>query len=159
MRKSMIVLGLYGILGPSLLAAQAHQHPDTGYSALQQRGQHVMGVDQYSSVHHFESLPDGGRISLERASDDSTGTAMIREHLQQIAHDFAAGNFNAPMLVHATGDVPGTRVMIARKAALSYTYAPLPRGGELRIRSADPEAVAAVHQFLAFQRTEHRTGE
>jgi hypothetical protein len=114
-----------------------------------------MGVDQYTSVHHFEPLPDGGRISLQRDSDDSAGTATIRAHLQQIASAFAAGDFSAPMFVHATGEVPGTRVLIARKARIEYAYAPLPRGGEVRIRTSDPEAVNAVHAFLAFQRTEH----
>jgi hypothetical protein len=44
-----------------------------------------MGVDQYTSVHRFDALPDGGRIELQRAHDDSAGVAQIREHLRQVA--------------------------------------------------------------------------
>jgi TusA-related sulfurtransferase len=33
----------------------------------------------------------------------------------------------------------------------------LPRGGELRITTTDPAAVAAVAAFLAFQRMDHRS--
>ena len=31
-----------------------------------------------------------------------------------------------------------------------------PRGGELRIASSDTAAVRAIHEFLAFQRMDHR---
>jgi len=31
---------------------------------MQSRGAHVMGVDQYTSAHVFEDLPDGGRVVL-----------------------------------------------------------------------------------------------
>jgi hypothetical protein len=87
------------------LAAQ-----DSAFQALQQRGQTAMGVDQYTSLHHFDPLPDGGRIALERAATDSAGVATIRAHLQHIARAFAAGDFALPGLVHAR-TVPGTRVM------------------------------------------------
>ncbi len=30
-----------------------------------------------------------------------------------------------------------------------------PRGAEVRVRSADPAAVTAIHEFLAFQRSAH----
>jgi hypothetical protein len=48
--------------------------------------------------------------------------------------------------------------MREKKAVIGYTADPLPRGGQLRIRTADPEAVRAVHEFLAFQRHDHRAG-
>ena len=41
-------------------------------------------------------------------------------------------------------------------AAIAYAYRALPGGGEVRIATADPEAVRAVHAFLAFQRADHR---
>jgi len=36
-------------------------------------------------------------------------------------------------------------------------FHPLPGGGEVRIVTRDAAAVTAVHQFLTFQATEHRT--
>lgn len=53
-------------------------------------------------------------------------------------------------------EVPGTKVMAARRGAIRYSYRELPRGGEVRIRTNDAEALKAIHDFLAFQRMEHR---
>jgi hypothetical protein len=114
-----------------------------------------MGVDQYTSAHVFEDLPDGGRVVLDRAVDDSAGVATIRAHMRDIAAAFARGDFAVPGFVHAR-DVPGTTVMSAKRGAITYTPADRPRGGELRIASSDPDAVRAVHEFLAFQRQDHR---
>jgi len=136
------------VVGP--LAGQ-----DSGFRAMQDRGWAAMGVDQYTSFHRFESLPDGGRIALQRDSADASGVAAIRAHLQEIARSFARGDFAVPGFVHARS-VPGTAVMTARRAAIRYVFHPLPGGGEVRIVARDSVAVRAVHEFLAFQRTEHR---
>ena len=48
--------------------------------------------------------------------------------------------------------------MAARRAAIRYEYRDLPRGGEVRIVTADAEAVRAIHAFMAFQRGDHRAG-
>ena len=122
---------------------------------MQQRGQVVMGVDQYTSAHVFEDLPDGGRIVLDRDdSTDAAAIAAIRQHMRDIAVAFRAGDFTKPFAVHAE-DVPGTAVMAARRAAITYTAGDRPRGAEVRIHTADSAAVAAVHAFLEFQRTAH----
>jgi hypothetical protein len=137
---------------------QAHDSSagrDSAYHAMQARGAHAMGVDQYTSTHHFTDLADGGRIELERNVDDSAGVAMIRHHLHMIAHAFGSGDFSTPMFVHMR-DVPGTATMAAKRNAITYTVTDLPRGGAVRIRTRDPEALAAIHQFLAFQRSDHR---
>jgi hypothetical protein len=46
--------------------------------------------------------------------------------------------------------------MAARRAAIRYAVRDLPRGAEVRITTADAEARAAVHAFIAFQRQDHR---
>ena len=128
---------------------------DNDFAAMQARGAHVMGVDQYTSAHVFEDLPDGGRVVLERdAPSDTAAIAAIRAHMRDIETAFRAGDFSKPFAVHAQV-VPGTDVMAQRRAAISYEAIDRPRGGEVRIRSADPVAVAAIHQFLAFQREQH----
>lgn len=136
------------------LAAQAR---DSAFAGVQARGQVAMGVDQYTSTHRFDDLADGGRIELQRDPSDSAGVRTIREHLQSIARAFAEGDFRTPGFVHDR-EVPGTRVMAERKAAIRYEFRPLPGGGEVRIRTTDREALRAVHEFLAFQRGDHRAG-
>ena len=128
---------------------------DTAFAAMQQRGQRAMGVDQYTSTHHFEPAADGGRIEFQRDMNDSAGIAQIRTHLQEIAVAFAKGDFSIPGFVHAQ-EVPGTKVMAARRELITYTYRELPRGGEVSIVTRDAEALAAVHAFLEFQRRDHR---
>jgi hypothetical protein len=115
-----------------------------------------MGVDQYTSSHRFESVPDGGRITLQRDGTDSAGTAQIRSHMETIAGAFARGDFALPGFVHDR-EVPGTAVMTARRSHIAYVVDTLPRGGRLRIHSEDPSAVAAIHEFLAFQRQDHHS--
>lgn len=114
-----------------------------------------MGVNQYTSSHRFDPLPDGGRIALQRDMDDPAGVGQIRHHLQAIAIAFAQGRFDTPAFVHAQS-VPGTAVMTTKKDRITYTYRDLPRGGEVRIRSEDSATVDAIHDFLAFQRRDHR---
>ena len=156
-RRSLPLLAALGTLACGQPAPRDGVTPgDTAFAAVQDRGAAVMGVDQYTSAHVFEDLPDGGRIVLDRQdAADSAGIATIRAHMREIAAAFARGDFSAPGLVHARA-VPGTDVMAARREALAYTAHDRPRGAEVRIVSSDSAVVAAVHAFLAFQRSDHR---
>lgn len=137
------------------LAAQTP--PDTGYAALQRRGTMVMGVDQYSSTHRFDDLPDGGRIVLTRSAHDTAGVRAIRAHLAEITRAFAAGDFGHTMMVHQR-TLPGTEIMRQRRGAIAYRMDTLPGGGAVRISTGDPVAVRAIHEFLAAQRGDHHAG-
>lgn len=130
---------------------------DRAFTRVQSRGHDAMGVDQYTSLHHFESLPDGGRISLQRDPGDSVGVAQIRGHMGVIAKAFAEGNFALPGLVHDR-EVPGTSEMAARRSRINYSVETLPGGGQLRLTTVDSTALSAIHEFLAFQRRDHRVG-
>lgn len=138
-------------------AAHRHTGHDSAFAALQARGLAAMGVDQYTSTHRFDILADGGRIELQRNVEDSTGVAVIREHLRSIADAFSKGDFSTPFLVHAD-TVPGTRVMADRRSHITYTFHELPRGGEVRLTTRDPAALAAIREFMLFQRSDHRAG-
>src|SRR4051812_13594320 len=69
---------------------------DTSFAAMQMRGKVAMGVDQYTSIHKFDDLSDGGRIELQRDRDDSVGTRAIRDHLRAISAAFSTGDFSTP---------------------------------------------------------------
>ena len=154
MTRRLVLCGL--LLGCSRSPApDAGAGSDSAFAAVQRRGGAAMGVDQYTSAHVFEPLPDGGRIVLQRDSVDPAGTATIRAHMEDIAVRFARGDFTLPGFVHAQ-PVPGTAVMAARRSLIRYRADTLPRGGEVRIRSDDATAIAAIHAFLAFQAQDHR---
>jgi len=144
----------------TVVDAKVTEHQsDSAFAAVQSRGETVMGVDQYTSTHVFEDLPDGGRIILERDPHaDTAGVARIRQHMHDITAAFEAGDFTKPFQVHAEA-VPGTSVMAARRSTIRYVEIDRPRGAEVRIRTTDPAALAAVHEFLAFQRGAHHAPE
>jgi len=128
--------------------------PDTGFAAMQDRGKKAMGVDQYTSSHTFDALPTGGRIELVRDTNDSVGVAQIRAHIREIARAFGSGDFTTPAFVHMQ-TVPGTKTMREKRTLIRYEARDGPRGAELLIRTNDAQALAAIHEFLAFQRGEH----
>ena len=163
MHRMLIVL-----LAPTLYVSSAaaqrptpplHDHAshDSAFAAMQERGRRAMGVDQYTSTHHFDALPDGGRIALERDVDDSAGVQQIRAHIREIARAFKGGDFSTPAMVHLK-EVPGAKTMAERRSLITYEPRDLPRGAELYIRTSDAQARRAIHDFLAFQRSEHHVG-
>jgi hypothetical protein len=159
MRGSPVVYLAMAVVacGPSASPKTPIGAGDSAFAGVQARGGVAMGVNQYTSRHVFEPLPDGGRIALQRDAADSEGAAQTRRHMYEIAQRFASGDFALPGFVHARM-VPGTEIMAARRAAIAYAVDTLPRGAALRIRSTDSTAVRAIHEFLAFQRHDHHAG-
>jgi hypothetical protein len=138
-------------------ARRAAAEADSRFADVQRRGHAAMGVDQYTSTHLFQALPDGGRIELQRDTADSADRLRILEHMGKIAAAFGAGDFTVPGFVHAR-EVPGTAVMAARRATIRYVVESLPRGAAVRLTTGDSSAIEAIHEFLAFQRQDHRAG-
>jgi len=136
-------------------ASSAKRGSDSAFAALQERGKMAMGVDQRASAHQFDVLPNGGRIALEMKESDPLAVEQIRAHLKLIQHAFQAGDFSTPEFVHMRA-MPGTDIMSRNKALISYAYADLPRGGEVRITTTDPESLAAVREFMSAQRRDHK---
>jgi hypothetical protein len=128
-----------------------------------EHGRHVdgrhdtFGMSHTTSVHSFRLFADGGAIEL-RAKDpaDAATVTAIRTHLQQITPQFTKGDFSTPEFVH--GYPPhGVAQLTQLREAITYRYQPLDAGGRIRITTANADALAAIHAFLRFQVTEHRT--
>jgi len=140
-----------------LVLTAAFQDP---HGAMNDRGAMVMGFDQNRTAHHFYLYEDGGSIDIAvKDAADAKDRDAIRSHLPHIASMFADGNFDAPMLVHDTKDVPGIDVLAARRNTVAYRYSETPKGGRVDIVTADPQTLAAVHAFLRYQIREHHTGD
>lgn len=139
------------------LAEARAKEGDSAFRAMQERGKMAMGVDQGTSTHRFDALPDGGRIQLMRDVEDSVGINQIRAHLRLIQHAFQAGDFSTPQFVHMQ-TMPGTKDMARLRKAISYSYRDIPRGGEVDMHTSDSTALAAIHAFMGAQRTGHRAG-
>lgn len=136
-----------------------HDPQDPHAAGVDMRGDHAMGFSHETTTHHFTLLPDGGTIEVDANSEnDDTTRDQIRIHLNHIASMFSANNFDVPMFIHDTVP-PGVPTMKQKKAVISYTFSPTQGGGQVRITTKDPAAIKAVHDFLAFQIADHRTGE
>ena len=144
------------VISTALLAQQAAgtaQHLDA-------RGKHVMGFDQQKTTHHFRLYEDGGAIEVGvKDAADTENLTAIRAHLPHIATMFAGGEFDAPMLVHDTKNVPGAADLARLKSRLRYTFVETPKGGRVDIVTTDKDALNALHAFLRFQINDHQTGD
>ena len=133
--------------------------PEQHMEQMKQHGYAAMGFDQDRTTHHFTMSAEGGAIEVS-ANDlaDQTSVRQIRAHLREIAVAFKRGDFGKPQATH--NEVPsGVPVMQRRKDAITYVYSDTAGGGIVLIHSADPEALAAIHEFIRYQVREHKTGD
>jgi hypothetical protein len=153
------------LLGLFLLAVLVHTPAAAGACAahhatdVDQRGDQTMGFSHQQTAHHFTLTADGGRISAAALSaDDLVTRDAIRGHMGHIAQAFAAGNFEMPMFIHGKTP-PGVPTMKRLRSRIHYRSEDTERGAQVVIRTADPNALAAIHAFLEFQIADHRTGD
>jgi hypothetical protein len=135
------------------------QHTAAKHTAVDQRGDKVMGFSHQTTKHTFRLLADGGAVEVRATKDGDTETlSAIRAHMKEIAGDFKAGNFTKPEEIHA-GMPHGVDVMKELGAAVEYRYEELEHGGRVRIVTKDARGIDAVHRFLRFQIDDHHTGD
>ena len=145
------ILGGFAGQKPSSSATSEH------HQQVARRGDAVMGFSHLETTHHFRLFRDGGEIEVLANDPRDTATRdKIRMHLEHIAKLFAAGNFEAPMLIHGRTP-PGVPVMKERRADIGYRFEATARGGRVEITTHDPRALQAVHEFLRFQIADHQT--
>jgi hypothetical protein len=143
-----------GVAGPALAQSQEEHHHE-----MTERGDAAMGFNAARTTHHFVLSESGG--SIEASANDPTDTASrdsIRHHMAHITQKFKAGEFDIPMFVHDQVP-PGVPAMKRLKGAISYKYSATAGGARVTISTKNPEALAAVHDFLRFQIEEHQTGD
>lgn len=107
--------------------------------------------------HSFRLFADGGAIEL-RATDRSDKETIdgVRTHLQEIAAEFAKSDFSTPAFVHGR-EPAGVAGMQKLHDSIEFAYETRDGGGRIRMKTANPEALASIHDFLKFQVVEHRT--
>jgi len=142
----------------ALLSAQTPATPGA-HGSMHMRGEEAMGFDLEKTTHHFYLYEDGGaiEISVKEAADRANRDA-IRAHLPHIAKMFGAGDFSTPHFIHG-GDVPGAADLTKLKDKLAFEYRETARGGRVEVTTRDANALKALHAFLRYQITEHKTGD
>jgi len=134
---------------------EASQHQ----ADVEKHGDEAMGFPHDKTTHHFRLYSDGGAIEVTvNDTKDSQNMQAIRSHLSHIVTMFSNGEFSIPMFVHDQV-LPGVPVMKEKHAEISYSFEELSAGGRVRIKTPNPDALKAIHQFLRFQIEEHQTGD
>lgn len=118
------------------------------------RGSLVMPFDLDRSTHAFEPLPSGGTQTVVSKDGALDQVALIREHLEEEAAAFAAGDYGSPASIHGA-DMPGLSELTGSVGRLRVTYEPIPRGGRIRFASAEPRLVKAIHRWFDAQVSDH----
>jgi hypothetical protein len=126
---------------------------------VEKHGDEAMGFPHDKTTHHFRLYSDGGAIEVTvNDTKDSENMQAIRSHLIHIVTMFSEGDFSIPMFVHDQVP-PGVLVMKEKRAEISYGFEDLPTGGGVRIKTANPDALKAIQDFLRFQIVDHHTGD
>ena len=154
--RVVLMLVLTTLLCLPVSGQQQSQHQ---MDEMNKRGDKHMGFDHLKTTHHFLLANDGGSIQVE-ANDlkDTESRDQIRRHLRHITMMFSEGNFAVPMLIHEKTP-PGSETMKQLKGAIDYQFNETERGASIRISTSDAQALKAIHEFLKFQITEHKTGD
>jgi len=140
-------------------AASGGSDQSESNATLESRGNSAMGFEQSKTTHHFLLRPDGGIIHVQANDPHDTGNlSQIRKHLQHIAAAFSAGDFRIPRMVHDTIP-PGTSTMKRFRGKIQYGYRETPTGACVVIKTEDPSALDAIHDFLRYQIRKHETGD
>lgn len=126
---------------------------------VEKHGDEAMGFPHDKTTHHFRLYSDGGAIEVTvNDTKDSENMQAIRAHLSHIVTMFSNGEFSIPMFVHDRVP-PGVPVLKERHSEISYNFEELPTGGRVRIKTTNPDALKAIHEFLRFQIEDHHTGD
>lgn len=145
--------------GDAMADCSMHHKAMDHQAVVKSHGDHAMGFPHDKTTHHFRLLSTGGVIEVTAdQATDKMNTEAIRSHLHHLAAMFTNGDFSTPAFIHDMVP-PGATTMKLLKGSIKYRYEEIPAGGRLKMESGDPVGLAAIHDFLRYQVTEHQTGD
>lgn len=136
-------------------AASVDSALDERREEVAERGEDVMPFDLDATTHRFDRQADG-LVETVTADDpeDAEQIELIREHLDQEAERFAAGDYADPGSIHGE-DMPGLAELEAGADDVTVAYEPTPEGGRVTYVTRDAALVDALHRWGKAQTTDH----
>lgn len=122
---------------------------------VHQRAHGVMPFDMSKTVHIFRMNESGG---IQRVIAKDPGAldqiALIRQHLQQEAARFQAGDYSDPAKLHGAS-MPGLKELQAGASRVKVSYDSIPEGAEITFETTDLAMLTALHRWFGAQLSEH----
>ncbi|MFM2308541.1 MAG: hypothetical protein RLY87_661 [Chloroflexota bacterium] len=107
----------------------------------------------HASTHHYMVLPNGVDMMMTAtAPDDAATIATIRQHMEQEALRFRAGDFSEDM---QTLSADTQAQLLAKRDALTVTVVSDASGSTIQIRSDDPTVVTLLTTWATQMSAEH----
>lgn len=159
MRRSLI--GGWLILALLTLALVGQTAPPRPFvdPALLSRISRVAGFESERVNRHFYVLKNGGvtEVTVKDPADEATLKA-IQTHLKKEAELYAKGNFENITAMY--GKAPDSVVMMKKfRDEITYAMVPEENGAVIRMFTVNPQAKAAIHEYLKFQIDQLKTGD
>lgn len=121
-----------------------------------QLGSHVMPFNLEQTTHVFTKTENGGiQQVIVKDKGNTHQIKLIREHLNNISHEFAQGDFSNPAKVHGD-NMPGLDgLRKAKPGQLKIHYKDLADGAEIDYAADDTILLKALHQWFDAQLSDH----
>jgi hypothetical protein len=155
MKRSMYtsILALALVAFPfAVRADDAHQN------MVMEHGRQVMPFDQSQAMHMFLPSATGGVVEIVVHDMNPTQIALVRAHLLQEAARFARGDYSDPAYIHGKG-MPGLVQLALGSSRMSIHYFETPSGAAITLGSTDQTLITAIHEWLAAQQRDHKSGQ
>ena len=123
---------------------------------VSKRGEDVRPFSLAATRHIFTKDAEGGvQQVVVRDNSAASQIPLIRRHLRAIRTQFLQGDFYAPSHIHGA-QMPGlAEIEGAKPGRLSIEYQDIEGGAQLAYRATDPRLVAAIHEWLDAQVSDH----
>ena len=159
-RTGLLPGGAVLVAGAAAIAVLTLAEPEPSAGSDRQaevaaRGAQVMPFDLEATTHQFTATSTGGRqaVIADDAGNDAE-IAAIRQHLQDEASAFQAGEFSDPASIHGE-DMPGLATLESNSDALDIRYVELPDGAAVEFTTTDTLVVNALHAWFDAQVSDH----
>ena len=123
--------------------------------AVAEAGAQVMPFDLDATTHVFIDTATGGTQDV--IADDPTDNAniaLIREHLEDEAAKFEAGDFSDPEAIHGAG-MPGLATLKDRYEEIGVELSSTESGATITYVATDAVLVEAIHDWFKAQTNDH----
>jgi hypothetical protein len=131
---------------------------DAQQNMVMEHGSQVMPFDESQAMHMFLPSATGGVVEIVVHDMNPTQIALVRAHLLQEAAKFARGDYSDPAYIHGK-TMPGLVQLASGSSRMSVHYFETPSGAAITLVSTDQPLITAIHEWLAAQERDHKSGQ